>query len=212
MIGLGDSFSWPFRDPAWPGKILLQGLILIIPIVGWIAMLGWMMLSLDNLRAGRQELAPAGFHLRRGIALFGVEIIWYLALYVPFGVLFGLGVAAGRQSAALAGLFFGLANLVEALLSLLLAFLFPAVVLLTYEGGFSGGLNAGSVWRLATANATNTVLAALVMVAAGLISGLGLILCGVGVLFTSAYAGAVIVGAVAWYGSVQRAGASLTSA
>jgi hypothetical protein len=211
VTSVGDSFAWPFRDPAWASKFLLQGLILIIPIVGMIAMLGWMMLSLDNLRAGRRELAPAGFHLGRGLALFGVEIVWLTVLYVPFAILFGLGVAAGQQSAALGALLFALANLLEALLSLLLAFLFPAIVQLTYEAGFSGGLNPGSVWRLAAANPANTVLAALVIVAAGVIGGLGVVLFGVGVVFTTAYAGAVIAGAVAWYGSVQRPVTSPTS-
>ena len=31
---LGDSFAWPFRDPEWFNKIVLMGLIGIIPIVG----------------------------------------------------------------------------------------------------------------------------------------------------------------------------------
>ena len=33
MTSVGDGFAWAFRDPAWPGKLLVQGLILIIPIV-----------------------------------------------------------------------------------------------------------------------------------------------------------------------------------
>ena len=204
MNSLGDSFSWPFRDPGWLGKIVLQGLILIIPIVGAIAMLGWMMRSLDNLRAGRFELAPAGFHLSRGIALFGAEVVYYLAIYVPFGILLALGAIASQQSGALAGLLTALAQLEQTVAGLLFAFIFPALVVRTYEAGFAGGMDIGRVWRLASSNVGNSVLAALVMIAAGIISSLGLILCGVGVLFTTADGGAVIAGATEWYRRTQQ--------
>ena len=37
MYRVADSFGWPFQDFGWFGKMVLQGLIAIIPIVGWIA-------------------------------------------------------------------------------------------------------------------------------------------------------------------------------
>src|SRR5207245_11263668 len=76
MNSVGDSFAWGFRDPGWAGKMLLQGLIALIPIVGWIAMTGWLMMAFENVRAGKNELPPAGFHLERGIAIFGVFLIY----------------------------------------------------------------------------------------------------------------------------------------
>ena len=66
MNSVGDAFGWAFKDPAWLGKIAVQGLITIIPIVGWIATTGWLMLSFENARSGRNELPAAGFHLGRG--------------------------------------------------------------------------------------------------------------------------------------------------
>src|SRR6266851_6645389 len=89
----GDAFVFPFHDPQWVGKIVVQALILIIPIVGLIALAGWMLMTLDNLRAGRQELAPAGFHLNRGISLFGVWFLYALILSIPSDVLNGIGNA-----------------------------------------------------------------------------------------------------------------------
>src|SRR5947207_15648658 len=74
---LGDSFAWPFRDPEWFNKIVLMGLIGIIPIVGWLQLLGWMLAALDNLRHGWQVLPPAGFrYATRGINLFAASLIW----------------------------------------------------------------------------------------------------------------------------------------
>jgi len=56
---VGDAFGFAFRDPKWVQKILIQGLILIIPIIGLIALAGWMLMTFDNIRAGRQELATS---------------------------------------------------------------------------------------------------------------------------------------------------------
>jgi Protein of unknown function (DUF4013) len=202
MISLGDSFGWPFRDGSWVSKVLLQGLILIIPIIGWIALAGWILESLDNVRNGRQELAPAGFPLGRGFQLFIVELVYYLVAGIPAWVLFGIGGAVSQQSTGGGGALIGIAYLYQAVASLFILFLSPAILVSTYRGGISGGLSIGSVWALATANATNSILAALVFLVASIISYLGLILCFIGVLFTTVYAGAVVAGAAAWFDQV----------
>src|ERR1700674_2724492 len=95
---VGDAFAFPFRDPDWAGKIVVQALILIIPIVGLIATAGWMLMTFDNLRAGRQELAPAGFHLSRGIGLFGAWLIYAVVLSIPGDILNGIGSGMNANS------------------------------------------------------------------------------------------------------------------
>src|SRR3977135_1197102 len=97
MNSPGDAFAFPFRSPGWVGTVLLQGLILIIPIIGQIALAGWLLICLDNIRAGRQELAPAGFHLGKGISLFGVVLIYAIVLAIPgiiLAILGGIAFAA----------------------------------------------------------------------------------------------------------------------
>ena len=59
MDRITDAFAWPLRDPDWLTKVLIIALILLIPIVGGINGLGWMLASLDRLRAGEERLAPA---------------------------------------------------------------------------------------------------------------------------------------------------------
>src|SRR5438067_3571254 len=92
---LGDSFAWPFRDPEWFNKIVLMGLIGIIPIVGWLQLLGWMLAALDNLRHGWQVLPPAAFrYATRGINLFAASLIWGLAAALLIYGSMGLAVFA----------------------------------------------------------------------------------------------------------------------
>ena len=114
MTSVGDSFAWPFQDPGWFGKMIVQGLITIIPIVGWIATAGWLIMTIDNYRAGRRELPPAGFHLGRGIALFVVYLIYIIVFAIPGGILTGAASSNNNGGAAALG------ELINFLLSLLL--------------------------------------------------------------------------------------------
>jgi hypothetical protein len=193
-----DAFVWPVRDPAWLTKLLIIALTLLIPIVGAINAIGWMLASLDLLRAGEERLAPAHLgYLGRGIRLFAVNLVYSLVVALVVGVIYLPAVViASREShgAASAGLISAaialslLAFSIATLGSLALNFLTPSIVLATDRGGIAGGLAAGSVLRQARANLANTLIAGLMLIAAGFIGSLGLIACGVGVLFTTAYA------------------------
>ena len=195
MTSVGDSFAWPFQDPGWFSKMVVQGLIFIIPIVGWIALTGWLVLTIDNYRAGRRELPPAGFHLERGIALFVVLLVYGIVIAIPITVLYTVG-GAGHNGAVSA-----LAGLINLALTLLFAFIAPSLILHTYRGGFNGGFDVNAVWETATANTSNTVIAGLLVYVARLVGGIGFLLCCVGALFTIPYSTAITAGIVTWYES-----------
>jgi hypothetical protein len=193
MTSVGDSFGWPFQDPQWTSKILVQGLINLIPIVGWIATVGWLVMLVDNYRAGRRELPSAGFHLERGIVLWLVIFIYSVVFSIPGDVIAGAG--ARSDSSGLQGL----GNLVGFIASLLLAFLLPSVILHTYRSGFNGGFDVGGIWEMATRNTTNTIIAGVLIWVAEVIAAFGLIICCVGFIFTAPYGAAIIAGVVTWY-------------
>ena len=205
MSSAGDAFAFPFRDPGWVGKIVVQGLILIIPIVGLIATAGWMLMTFDNLRAGRQELAPAGFHLSRGVGLFGAWFIYALVLSLPGDILNGMGSRLNANQAFAGSPFTGLGSLLGLAAELLLYFLLPSIIVMTYHHGFSGGLDVQGVWRLATSNMNNSVIAGLMMFGASIIAAFGIVACCVGAFFTGAYAAAVMVGVASWFERAQSA-------
>jgi hypothetical protein len=196
-----EAFIWPTRDPEWAGKLLIVALILLIPIVGAINGLGWMLASIDRLRAGETRLAPANFgYLARGFPLFVVNLVYELAIVLVAGAIYVpalLMASHESQGSANPAVISGaivlslLAFSIVTLGSLALNFAMPSIVLATDAAGISGGLNAAAVLRRVRANVSNTLIAGLMLIAAGFVGSLGIIACVIGVLFTTAYALAI---------------------
>jgi len=193
VTSIGDSFAWPFQDPAWPGKILIQGPIALIPIIGWIATSGWLLITIDHYRAGRKELAPYGFHLQRGIWIFLVYLIYPIAFALPGAVISGLGGATDIDALQ------GLGALVNFVLRLLLFFLAPAITIFTYRNGISGGFDLNGIWTMSSSSPSISVLAGLMILVSGLISVGGAFLRGVGLIFTVPHGFAIGAGVVTRY-------------
>ena len=198
MDRITEAFVWPVRDQEWVVKLLIVGLISLIPILGAINNIGWMLASLDRLRAGEERLAPANLkYLARGVRVFVVELI-YILVVVAIGMVFyipGVAIAAregnGDGNPALISLAilltfaaFGLITLG----SLAVTFVLPALILVTDSGGIAAGLRVSEVVRRCRANPTNTLIAGLMLIAASFVSSVGAIACGIGVIFTAAYA------------------------
>lgn len=197
MERVTDAFVWPFRDPEWPRKLLIIALTLLIPIVGGINGLGWMLATLDRLRAGEETMAPANLgYIGRGFRLFVVQLVYGLAvsavallIYLP-AVLMAVSQGKGEANTGLIALALFLNVLafgVATIGALVLTFASPAYVLATDHGGIAGGLNVRDVLRRSRANLTNTLIAGLMLIAAGFVSSLGSIACVIGIFFTAAY-------------------------
>ncbi|MHB8588005.1 MAG: DUF4013 domain-containing protein [Candidatus Dormibacteraceae bacterium] len=198
MDRVTDAFVWPTRDPEWLTKLLIIALTLLIPLAGAINGLGWMLASLDRLRAGDERLAPANLrYIPRGFRLFVVNLAYEIAIALLAALAYGpaLLVASSQSHSAanpalisLAIVLSLLAFSIATLGSLAFNFVMPSIVLATDRGGISGGLHLGAVLHQARANIASTLIAGLMLIAAGFIGSLGLVACGIGVLFTTAYA------------------------
>ena len=197
MERVGDAFVWPFRDPEWAPKLLIIALTLVIPIVGGINGLGWMLASLDRLRAGENTMASANLsYIGRGLRLFVVQLVYGLAvsalallIYLP-AVLLAVRQGQGEASGGLIvlALFLNvLAFGVATIGALAVTFASPAFVLATDRGGIAGGLNVREVLRRSRANLSTTLIAGLMLIAASFVSSLGSIVCIVGIFLTAAY-------------------------
>ncbi|MGI8607731.1 MAG: DUF4013 domain-containing protein [Candidatus Dormibacteria bacterium] len=214
MQNAGNAFSLPFRDPNWFGTFALIGLIGLIPIIGQINTYGWMLTLLDNYRQGRTDLPPAGFqYLGRGGNLFVVMLVYGLVIaaivlvpvFLLFASAFGTASAGGTANPAafsgLQGYSLGI-NGIQLVLYLFL----PAVIVATERGGIGAGLNPANVLRIGSANWGHTLVAGVLVLAAGIAGSLGIIACCIGIIVTAPYSQAVIAGLVRFYEATFETG------
>jgi hypothetical protein len=96
-----DSITDFFKSPKWVMNLLLGGVCALIPILGIIVLMGWLVTGFW----ARREEGYATFpdfdfgqfskYLERGLWLFLVSLVVGLAIWIPLGILFGiLGVMA----------------------------------------------------------------------------------------------------------------------
>lgn len=83
---------WFTTTPEWFERVLLTGLIALIPIVGQINLYGWTLEATDMVRRRWRELPPAGFqYLERGVAPFVVFLVYGLvAFFVIVSIAIGI--------------------------------------------------------------------------------------------------------------------------
>jgi len=196
-MDIGLAFSFPFQDKDWVKKLILTSVILLIPILGIIVVFGWTLAITRNVIQGEAEpLADwsdfAGF-LTLGFKGFLVSLVYALPLIVisiPFGIFAGL---VDDQSAealiAFASICFSCFSI---LYGVILAFIYPAAMgELAANDDLGAALNPAHIFGLIRKAPNVYILTFLATIGAGFLSGMGVLLCFVGVLFTSAYAYAV---------------------
>ncbi len=191
-------FHWMFEDERWRYKFLFQALILLIPVVGLIALLGWSMGTYDNLVAGGQDLAPTGFPLRRGLRLFLIGLVYWIGLGLPKTGLRYLDAVLGGGT-----LFGPLADLYNDVALLLFALVIVPVFVATDRRGLLGGIDVVHVAGSMLAKPLQTAVAALVVLIASVIGILGFAVI-VAAPFTITYAAAVVASVAAWWSGPQR--------
>lgn len=176
---------WFTSTPDWMPRILLMGLIGLIPIVGSMVLYGWTLAAADMVRRRWRELPPPGFqYLERGVAPFAVFFVYGIAFAA---VLVSLGVAAivmavSGQALLVPAILLGvLAALLAVAGWLLVAYLYAALLVVSDSVGIGAALNPRRVLDLARANHA-------VSLKAGLIYGIGV----VGLTSAGAVVGAIV--------------------
>jgi hypothetical protein len=193
MVRLVEIFHWMFEDERWRYKILFQGLILLIPVVGVIAMLGWTMATCDNLLSGGQDLARTGLYLRRGVKLLAIGILYWIALSIPYALLLNADASLGHpRTVAL------LAQVYNDVALGLYALLFVPVLVATDRRGFLGGIDIFHIAASILARPVRTIVALLVVTVAAIIGMLGFALI-IAAPFTITYAASVTASVAAWW-------------
>lgn len=193
-------FGFIFQDKEWFKKLILPGLVLLIPIVGWMITLGWALRVTKNVISGVEEPLPDldfGGDIIRGFFAFLISFIYSLpvsALSTITGWFGNWNISGNSASYTLIGVFTALIGLAAFVLGLVTSFItLPAIANYIAYDDFGAAFRLGEVFGLIKTNFGGWLIVALgSLLAVGLIAPLGAIACIIGLVVTIPYSFAVM--------------------
>jgi len=190
-MDIGSSFSYMFKDEDWIKKILIGGVVGLIPIVNFAA-IGYLIQIIRNVRDGQTLPLPEwdafGKYFVDGLWIFLIFLVWAIPIIVV-ACLQGVGTAvltdASQDAANALGIISVCFTCVMVLWGLVIAAVSPAIMVLYAEvGEFMAGFRFSEIFDIIRANVGNYIIVILLIWVAGLIASFGVILCVIGVIFT----------------------------
>lgn len=185
-MNVGQAFTYVFEDERWVSKLLLGALIMLIPIFGMFAVLGYVVATIRNVLAGAIRPLPEwdnlGEYFVDGLMVIVANLVYALPLIILACVIAVpslLPILAGENEDLMA-ILGGLSAVVMAaigciifLYSLVLWILSPTIYL-QYAVYDSVGacLRFGDVFRFTLDNIGSVLIAQLMMWVGGLVVGL----------------------------------------
>lgn len=191
------AFSFPFQDEDWIKKIAIAG-VLTLTVIGAIPVFGWSLVVTKRVISGETPTLPdwsdfAGYII---LAIKGMVVgialsIPIIVVTVPVSLATTLITDGDAIRTALTVINICL-SCVVILYSIALAFVVPASYgRLAATDSIGEALNPGKLIGMIRAVPSAYLMAVLGYIVAGIVSGLGVILCIIGVFATAAYAMAV---------------------
>jgi len=193
QVDVGEAFGFVFRSRNWFGRLAIEALCLLffwLFFIPLFILLGYFVETARTISRGGRELPPwsdVGTKLKEGFVLSVVLFIWGLSGSIlssagsfPMHCVGSSCTYAPNVLAPLGGLY-----------TLLLGLLTAAIWSQFLQGGFGAAFDFRAIFRRAGLRPGMTVLVWLMAIVAGIIGGLGLIVVGIGLLFTLPYAFAV---------------------
>jgi hypothetical protein len=193
-------FGYPFKDQNWFSKLLIAGLITLIPIVGMLYLLGWGLEITKQIIHNEPIVIPEtdfGKFLTRGLKAFVISLVYSipaLIFQIPNTIANVMAQSAsnGDSSSAVLGGVMALSvcsGLLNMVYSLALAFILPAVYCSFLVNGeqISAGFQFSAIFGLVKKAPVAFLLALVGNLIASMISGLGFIACIIGLLVTIPY-------------------------
>ena len=196
-MDFGQAFSFVFQDQEWIKKILIAGVLMIVPFVGWWVVLGWSIEITRRVIAGEDPVLPdwaefADF-LVKGLKGFVVGLVLAIPLIlitVPYSVVTALLDPSDAEAVIwILSICFSCFALIY---GVALAFAIPAAYgQLAATEQIAQSVNPGKLIALIRGNPSAYIIAVLGVIVAGIVSIFGVILCVIGLFVTMAYALAI---------------------
>lgn len=201
-MDIGRSFTYMFDDESWIGKILIGGIIGIVPILNF-AVFGYMLEATKNVTEGKALPLPDwgedfGGKFMKGLLgwviamIYAVPIwvilclLWVVTLLLGGGATMFESDAAATGAGGLAGVIGICFYCLMALYGIAMIIWLPAALTrFAVQGDFGSAFQFGEIRNIIQANLGNYLLAIVIAIVAMAVAEIvGAIACGVGMLFT----------------------------
>lgn len=200
-MDFAKAFSFVFEDPDWVKKVVIGGIVSIIPIIGQLLVLGYMVAVGRNVIRGNPQPLPEwsdfGQFLIDGLYVFVIGLVYALPIIVLMCIVLFPTLAIGGafdsntdELGAIGVLGICCFTGFSVLYAIFMGWWFLPAALARYAdtGDFMSALRFNEVLAISRANPVVFLVALVIAWAASVIAGIGVILCFVGVLFTQFYA------------------------
>ncbi len=189
-MDIGSSFTYMFQDEGWIKKIVIGGVVSLIPILN-LAAIGYVIQVIRNVRDGQPLPLPEwdqfGQYFKDGLWIFLIFLVWAIPIILVACLQFAgtAALAENEDMASAIGIISACFSCVMALWGLVIGIVSPAIMIRYAEvGEFMAGFRFGEIFSFISANVGSYIVVALLIWVAGLIASLGVILCVVGIIFT----------------------------
>ncbi len=201
-------FTYIFKDEGWIKKVLIGGLLFFIPIVGIFFPIGYFLRHYRSMRDGNDvplpEWSDFGDIFMVGLKQFVVNLIYAIPIFVIEIIMFAVsfifisGAKNGGNISPIFGLFILIFYFLIFVYAFVFAFLMPGIIMkFTRNFSISEALKVGEILSIAKSNIKDFLILFLILIVAEIIASVGMILCMVGVVFTSFIAMGIYFRAVA---------------
>ena len=196
----GKAFTYVFDDKDWVTKILIGGILSLIPVVN-LVVLGYALKVLKNVANGAEQPLPGwddfGDYFVKGLVSFLGAVVWALPVIIMgmltamFSIMTGYETSSNQVGPFVACIW-GL-NCLSGLYGLFLCIVLPAACTkYAIHNEFGDFFRFGEIFKYIGSNLGNYIIALLLAWIAQFIAGFGVILCFIGVIFTAFWA--ILVG------------------
>lgn len=197
-LDIGRSFKYMFDDAGWIMKVVIGGILGIIPIVNFIA-LGYMVEMIRNVANGQELPLPEwedfGGKFMKGLLAFIGYLIYSIPLIVVYVVVAIITAIVGGVSGSDSDSAGGVVGLCWMAMSCI-AFVYsvvvygllvpPALMRFSETNELSAFFRFGENWRVVTSNLGSYLVMLLVIIGASIVAQIvGTIACVIGLIFTT---------------------------
>jgi hypothetical protein len=194
-MNISRAFSFVSNDKDWISKLIIAGLISLIPIVGILYLTGWMMEIARRYHDSKTELLPEvnfGRYIANGFKVTVIGIVYSIPIAIlGFFTQALSGLLSNTEQSAIQIIFVGMICTVGILifiLSIVLeAFLLAGYMRYVKTDNWKEAFNFPRIWKMVIENLKVIIILILLSMLAEIIGGLGVILCVIGLLFSMPY-------------------------